>query len=77
MLHILIARFPRELFRIRLRTSINEELTRELHIPVIKNFKRIKVYARFKDNNSAADLAEMKSPPTMEVLNIHYQICFC
>ena len=30
--------------------SVNEELAKELHKPVIKNIKRRKVYARFKDN---------------------------
>ena len=42
-------------------TSINEQLAEELHKPVIKKFKRRKVYARFKDNTWAADLAEMES----------------
>ena len=32
----------------------------ELHKPVIKKFKRRKVYVRFKDNISAAGLTEMK-----------------
>ena len=30
--------------------SVNEQLAEELHKPVIKNFKRRKVYAKFKDN---------------------------
>ena len=33
-----------------LGTNVNEELAQELHKPVIKKFKRTKVYARFKDN---------------------------
>ena len=33
-------------------------LIQELHKPVIKKFKRRKVYSRFKDNNWAADLPE-------------------
>ena len=41
--------------------SVNEELAEELRKPVIKNFKKRKVYARFKDNIWAADLAEMES----------------
>ena len=41
--------------------SVNEQLAEELHKPVIKNFKRRKVYAKFKDNIQAADLAEMGS----------------
>ena len=31
------------------RVSVHEELAQELHKPVIKKFKRKKVYARFKD----------------------------
>ena len=38
--------------------SVNEQLAEELHKPVIKNFKRGKVYARFKGNIWTADLAE-------------------
>ena len=41
--------------------GVNEELAEELHKPVIKKFKRRKVYSRFKDNIWAADLAEMGS----------------
>ena len=40
--------------------SVSEQLAEELHKPVIKKFKRRKVYARFKDNIWAADLAEME-----------------
>ena len=29
--------------------SVNEQLPKELHKPAIKNFKKRKVYARFKD----------------------------
>ena len=32
------------------RIRVNEQLAEELHKPVIKRFKRKKVYARFKDN---------------------------
>ena len=41
--------------------SLNELLAEELHKPVIKKFKRRKVYARFKDRIWASDLAEMES----------------
>ena len=41
--------------------SVNEQPAKKLHIPVIKKFKRTKVYARFKDNIWAADLAEIES----------------
>ena len=41
--------------------NVNEELTQELHKPVIKKFKRMKVCARFKENIWAGGLAEMGS----------------
>ena len=43
-----------------LRVGVNEQLAEELHKPVIKKFKRRKVYARFKDNIWAADLDKMR-----------------
>ena len=42
------------------KARVNEELHQELPTPVIKKFKR-SVYARFKNNVWAADLAEMGS----------------
>ena len=36
-------------------------LAQKLHKPVIKKFKRGKIYLRFKDNTWAADLAEVVS----------------
>ena len=39
--------------------SVNEELVQELHKPLIKKFKRRKVYAGFKDNTLAKDLADI------------------
>ena len=44
-----------------LELSVNEQLTEELHKLVMKNFKRRKVYGRFKDNIWAEDLAEIRS----------------
>ena len=41
--------------------SLNEQLVEESNKPVIKIFERKMVYARFKDNIWAADLAEMGS----------------
>ena len=38
----------------------NEELADKLHKPVIKNFKKREVYSAFRDNISAADLADMQ-----------------
>ena len=44
--------------------SVNEELTEEIHIPVIKKFKRTKVFERFKDNIWVANLAWIGSLPS-------------
>ena len=41
--------------------SVNKELAEELYKPVMKMFKRGRVYVRFKDNIWAEDLAEMGS----------------
>ena len=41
--------------------GVNEQLAEELHKPVIKKFERRKIYARFKDNIWASDLAEIGS----------------
>ena len=38
----------------------NEQLADELHKPIIKNFKKRKVYSAFKDNIWSADLADMQ-----------------
>ena len=37
----------------------NKQLANELHKPIIKNFKRRKVYSSFKDNIWGVDLADM------------------
>ena len=54
--------------------SVNEQLAEELHKPVIQKFKRRKVYARFKDNIWAADLAEMESLSTKNK-RVKYLLC--
>ena len=38
----------------------NEQLAEELHKPIIRKFKKIKVYSAFKDNIWVADLADMQ-----------------
>ena len=38
----------------------NEQLADELHRPIIRKFKKRKVYSAFKDNIWAADLADMQ-----------------
>ena len=50
--------------------NANEQIAVELHQPVIKKFKRKKVYARFKDNN----LAEMESLSSNNK-NVKYLLC--
>ena len=54
--------------------SVIEQLAEELHKPVIKKFKRRKVYARFKDNIWSADEMESLSSCLLRVkmLNIYY-----
>ena len=54
--------------------SVNEQLAEELHKSVIKKLKRRKVYARFKDNIWAADLAEMESLSSKNK-NVKYLLC--
>ena len=41
--------------------DIKDQLAEELHKPVIKNFKRRKDFVRFKENISAAYLAQIES----------------
>ena len=52
--------------------SVNEQLDKNLHQPVIKKFKRRKVYERFKDNIWVADLAKIESLSCKKMLNIYY-----
>ena len=40
--------------------EFNEQLAKELHKPIIKEFKKIKVYSGFKDNIWGSDLADMQ-----------------
>ena len=41
-------------------TPQNEQLAEELYKPIIKKFKKRKIYSAFKDNISGADLADMQ-----------------
>ena len=54
--------------------SVNEELAEELHKSIIKEFKKISVYERFKDNIWAAYLAEMRSVSSKS-WNVTYLLC--
>ena len=48
-------------------------LADQLHKPVIKKFKKIKVYSQFKDNIWGLDLADMQSiSKKIKVLSIFY-----
>ena len=38
----------------------NEQLAEQLHKPIIKKFKKRKVYSTFRDNTWGADLADTK-----------------
>ena len=38
----------------------NQQLANELHKPIIKNYKKRRVYSSFKDNIWGADLADMR-----------------
>ena len=55
-------------------TIVNKQLSEKLHKPVIKTFQRSKVYPRFRDNTSAADLAEMESFSSKDK-NVKYLLC--
>ena len=56
--------------------NVNEQLAEELRKPVIKRFKRRKVYGRFKDNIWGAALGEMGSlsPKNENVTHLLYVI---
>ena len=53
---------------------VNEQLSEKLHEPAIKNFKKRKIYARFKGNICPERLAEMESLPSTNK-NVKYQLC--
>ena len=58
----------------RSRISVNEQLAEELHKPAIKQLKKRKVYARFKENIWVADLADLKSLSSKNK-NVKYLLC--
>ena len=45
---------------IKNETKQNQQLANELHKPIIRKFKKRKVYFSFKDNIWSGDLADMK-----------------
>ena len=58
----------------RSEINANKQLSEELHKPVIKNLKKRKVYARWKENFWAADLVEMRSLSSKNK-NVKYLLC--
>ena len=55
-------------------TPQNEQLADELHKPIIRKFKKRKVYSAFKDNIWAADLADMQ---LISKLNKGFRFLLC
>ena len=53
---------------------VNKELAQELYRPVIKKFKRRRLFAWFKDNIWAADLPKMGSLPSSN-RGVKYLLC--
>ena len=45
---------------VNIRVKHNEQLAEELHKPILRNFKRRKVYSGFTDNIWGADSADMQ-----------------
>ena len=48
--------------------SVNEQVAEKLRKPVIKSYKRRKVYERFKDNILATEMEKKR----IKMLNIYY-----
>ena len=46
---------------VNVEATHNEQLAKELHKPIIRNFKKRTVYSGFKDNIWGVDLADMQS----------------
>ena len=60
--------------RSEIKANVNEVLAEEFHKPAIKKFKGRKIYARFKDNIWAADLAELGSLSSKNK-SVKYLLC--
>ena len=45
---------------VNIPSKFNKQLAEELHKPIIRKFKKRKVYSGFKDNIWGADLADMQ-----------------
>ena len=55
------------------KATVYEVLAQELHKLLIKKFKRRKVFGWFRDNNWAADLAEMASYKIKDISRSFYE----
>ena len=55
-------------------TTKNEKLADELYKPIIRGFKKRKVYSEFKDNIWAADLADMQLISKFKELDFYYML---
>ena len=45
---------------VNVEVKLNEQLAKELHKPIIRNFRKRTVYSGFKDNIWSADLADVQ-----------------
>ena len=45
---------------VNIPSEFNEQLAKELHKPIIRKFKKRKIYSGFKDDIWGADLADMQ-----------------
>ena len=44
---------------VNIKANLGEQLGEEVHKPIIRNFKKRKVYSGFKDNIWGSDLADL------------------
>ena len=54
--------------------DFNEQLAKELHKPIIRKFKKTKVYSGFRDNIWCADLADMQ---LISKFNRDFRVLLC
>ena len=54
--------------------EFNEQLAKELHKPIIRKFKKRKVYSGFRDNIWGADLADMQ---LISIFNKRFKFLLC
>ena len=59
---------------VNIPSDFNEQLAKELHKPIIRKFKKRKVYTGFKDNIWGADLANMQ---LISKLNKGFRFLLC